>query len=481
MLKVGLCIFLMCDYSHKLLKYCFSIALHQKVLILKIGKHLFGLILFVPVTSSLCVAPIRFSVVMAARKPQGKAAKYLKKRREQRRLERAAANSSKESSNPIVSVIHSFSNVTADIEARNSSVASNAEAPVHQEETATPNVARANNANGDRNSSVVGSGSCSCERGLSPSVAKFSAALPALDNDSAVVEAPTSAEHTNQAALEAIHPRSETNTSHLSPLKPTRIFEPSTAKLSPESKSLVEAFENKLKRTPVAKQRLLFSGVKEVFIRNDQPLPLPKVAPTGPSLDMNAFNFIAPNTRGIPKARWGKSREEYSATIATKSNGTTLDAATQVRRHAVLRIVDALHAAGGEDQRALALYHFLNHYKIRDYVGRMYRSFVSESMQIGLHALNGMHELVWLITEGTNAQGRSRQCRAFLQLIAMCLTKGADGPDSVSQRSIFRNMCGSLGLRETQRLMETAGKKRKRMEEESFGGFQSSRGRGQKE
>ena len=136
---------------------------------------------------------------------------------------------------------------------------------------------------------------------------------------------------------------------------------------------------------------------------------------------MNAFNYFAPNTPGIPEAWWGKSREDYNATtatksngtkynatIATKSNGTTLDSATRARQRAVLYLVDALHAAGDEDQRALALYHFLNHHKIRDYVGRIYRSFVSESVQAGLHALNGMQELVRLVTEGAKARGRSR-------------------------------------------------------------------------
>ena len=145
-------------------------------------------------------------------------------------------------------------------------------------------------------------GSCSCNSKLSSSVTKFSAALLALDNRSAAVEAPPSVEHTNQAALEAMHPHPEAKKAHSSPLKPTRIFETSTAKLSPESKLLVEAVEKKFKWTPGAKHRLLFSSVKEVFIRNEEPLPLLKVARTGPSLDMNAFNFFAPNTPEIPKA-----------------------------------------------------------------------------------------------------------------------------------------------------------------------------------
>ena len=288
---------------------------------------------------------------------------------------------------------------------------------------------------------------------------------------SAVVEATSQAEHTNQAVLEAMHPPPETNTSRLSPLKPYRILETPTANLSPESKSLVEAIENKIKQAPAAKQRLLFSGLKEVFIRNKETLPQPKVARTGPSLDMNAFYFFAPDTPGIPKSWWGKSREKYSASLATKSNVPALESAGRARRRAVLRIVDAAHAAGGEDQRALALYHALNHHKLRDYVGRIYRSFISESVQVGLHALNGMQELVRVITEGASGQGRSQNFRAFLQTIAMCLTKGAGEHGSVSHRPIFRNVFGSLGRWSTRRLIEKGGKKRKRMEEESLQDF----------
>ena len=80
--------------------------------------------------------------------------------------------------------------------------------------------------------------------------------------------------------------------------------------------------------------------------------------------------------------------------MATKLNGTALNSAVHARRRAVLKIVDAAHAAGDKNQRALALYYALNHHKLRGYVGRIYRLFISESVQVGLHALNGMQELV---------------------------------------------------------------------------------------
>ena len=280
------------------------ISLYQRELIHQIVNHVAILILLCQyVLFGLCRPYVADSLIMP--RVQGRAAKKLKKRREQRRLEREAAKSNKASANSITSVTQYFLNVAEEIEATNPSIASNVEAA--KEDTAATTVSRTNNANGDTkhsfvvsvtnntsSQSTVGScgGSCSCDIKLSPSVAKFSAALSALDNHSAAVEAPPSAEHTNQAALEAMHPRLKANTSHLSLLKPTQIFETSTAKLSPESTSLVEAIEKKIKRTPAAKQRLLFSGIKEAFIRDEEPLPLPKVAPTGPSLDMNAFIIL---------------------------------------------------------------------------------------------------------------------------------------------------------------------------------------------
>ena len=73
--------------------------------------------------------------------------------------------------------------------------------------------------------------------------------------------------------------------------------------------------------------------------------------------------------------------------------------------------------------------------------------------------------------EGAYARGRSRQCHAVLQMIVMCLTKGVDKNDSISHRSIFRNVFESPGRQVTQDLMEKADEKQKRMEEESLSDF----------
>ena len=54
--------------------------------------------------------------------------------------------------------------------------------------------------------------------------------------------------------------------------------------------------------------------------------------------------------------------------------------ARAARRKAVCRIVDAVYAAGDDDQRATALYHALNHHKLRDYAGQIYKMFISESV-----------------------------------------------------------------------------------------------------
>ena len=186
---------------------------------------------------------------------------------------------------------------------------------------------------------------------------------------------------------------------------------------------------------------------------------------------MNAFQYFAPNTLGISKAWWGKSRDEYNALGSAKLVGAPIDSAVQARQHVVRRIVDDVHAAVDDDQHATALFRALNHHKLRDYAGRIYQTFLSESVQIGLHALNGMQELVRLITEGANPRDCSRDCLAFLQMIALCLTKGIDKNKSITQRSVFRNVFHSLGRQVTRRLMAKAENKQKRMEEESLRDF----------
>ena len=162
---------------------------------------------------------------------------------------------------------------------------------------------------------------------------------------------------------------------------------------------------------------------------------------TGPSLDMNAFKYFSPNTPGIPKEWWGKCRDEYKEyklSLGAAASGEGQEgSATKARGHAVLRIVRVVQAAGDHDQRATALYHALNHNKLRGYVGSIYRTFLSESVQVGLHTVNSLQELVRMIAEGADKGGRSKQCRVFLQMIVMSLVKGIDENDNVSHRSIF--------------------------------------------
>ena len=156
---------------------------------------------------------------MAGRKPRGKAAKYAKKRRDQLRREREAKKA-----------ISHLNVVTA------------VESSCPQIDPADSSAARPITVAGATNPSVASD-------------------VTAAATVASVVPAAQSPVGSSGAALDAMHPLPDHHASHLSPLKPTRIFETSTAKLSPESKLLVEAFEKKIKRTPAAKQRLLFSGM----------------------------------------------------------------------------------------------------------------------------------------------------------------------------------------------------------------------------
>ena len=88
---------------------------------------------------------------MAGPRVYDKAAERLKKRRDQLRRKREAAKASTE---PIVSVTDSFTNVAVDIEAPNSSVASNVEA-ADREDTTTVTAPRANSTDRELNHSVA--------------------------------------------------------------------------------------------------------------------------------------------------------------------------------------------------------------------------------------------------------------------------------------------------------------------------------------
>ena len=193
------------------------------------------------------------------------------------------------------------------------------------------------------------------------------------------------------------------------PLRPRWIFQPSGDKHSPETKALLEALDHKLKRTSGVKRQILYSTFKETFIRNEDNMPPPKVSSSGPVLHKDAFNYFAPNTPGVPQEWWGKSRNDYklSKGVCT-SNAEMRLSATAARRHAVRRIVKAVEEAGDEDQRASALFHALNHYKLRNYVGRICRTFHTEAVQVGLQAITGMEELVRMLTQGRDSGGRSK-------------------------------------------------------------------------
>ena len=58
-----------------------------------------------------------------------------------------------------------------------------------------------------------------------------------------------------------------------------------------------------------------------------------------------------------------------------------------------------------------------------------------------------------------------------MQMIAMCLADGIDDNQNISRRSIYRTIFKSLSYGATQRLLNKASKKRKRMEEEDLSEF----------
>ena len=139
------------------------------------------------------------------------------------------------------------------------------------------------------------------------------------------------------------------------------------------------------------KRQNLFSSVKETFIHNKEDVPPPKVSSSGPVLDKDAFNFFAPNTPGVPQKWWGKSQKDYQLSKGVRtSNANVMELATKARRHTVRRIVQAVEDARDNNQQALALFHALNHHKLRNYVGRIYREFHTETVQVGVHAVTGM-------------------------------------------------------------------------------------------
>ena len=132
-------------------------------------------------------------------------------------------------------------------------------------------------------------------------------------------------------------------------------------------------------------------------------------------------------------------------------------------------IVDAVQSVGDEDQIALALMGALEHPEIRPYMGRIVGSFNTEAAKVGLRAVDGMKSLVDLLAGKRATGGRSKQCRALLIAIAMCVTHELD--DKVSKEAVIRQIFPAISRAAAQRLLKTAGKKRKRLEEEELYDF----------
>jgi hypothetical protein len=110
------------------------------------------------------------------------------------------------------------------------------------------------------------------------------------------------------------------------------------------------------------------------------------------------------------------------------------------RNRAVQRLVKEILTVRDEDKIVLVLMLDLQHSSVKPVVDRIGRTYYTENATVGLHALRGMTHVVQRITEGKHDDGRLKNWRAILAVVAMCLAHGLAKGSSVSKEALYRTV-----------------------------------------
>ena len=189
------------------------------------------------------------------------------------------------------------------------------------------------------------------------------------------------------------------------------------------------------------------------------------VKPTYPSsvdpIDENAYHFHRPSWQG--GSHRSEGQESNPKFNLDKSSYYALNRAVQNNVNAILE-------AGDDDQVVLALRETLDHTKIRPFAQRIWGSVFSDQSSLGRRALDGMRGMADRIAGTKNKGMLSKKCRALLNVICMCLVRG-DESDKGNARAIRRHVLTGYSHGAANRILNKAGKKRKRFDDEDLSNF----------
>ena len=91
---------------------------------------------------------------------------------------------------------------------------------------------------------------------------------------------------------------------------------------------------------------------------------------------------------------------------------------------------------------------------------------------VGVHAVKGMEDIVRKVYEGRANGGRSKECRALLSIIGMCLADGLDDDNcSVSKEGVYRTVFKSLPRRTARRLLKKSKNKKNKLQQKEMQEF----------
>lgn len=271
----------------------------------------------------------------------------------------------------------------------------------------------------------------------------------------------TSNKATRDAIDEIQNPQSHELSCSTTPIQP-RCTDGTHKKFTPETAKLMAKLKKKIKEKDETTRNDVYAEVK-AMIRLEQPLPLER--PSKPSssnpIDYNAFNNYGLHWKG------GRNRAEYNS---DKPEYNAKERADRAKQRAAKRIAKEILKVGDEDQITLALLGALTSPDIKPYYKRIIGAFSTEKLAVGEVAIEGMRFIADRIAKQGSDGGRTKECRALLQAIGMCITGVAAGKE-VSKEAIIRNMFSTFPRSTAQRIMKKAGEKRKRFETEELTEF----------
>ena len=146
--------------------------------------------------------------------------------------------------------------------------------------------------------------------------------------------------------------------------------------------------------------------------------------------------------------------------------------ASKASERAVCEVVQCLLKNKDEDQVDLTLLHFLKHPVVKPFLGQIRSMYSLEPVIVRLHAAKGTQAIVRRVYEGKVKGGRSKECRALLSIIGICLADGLDDHNgNVSKDMIYRTVFKSLPRKTARRLLEKSGEKQKKFRQEEMHEF----------